>query len=322
VTVERSRHLVDPELAHLLDPADRLDLSAERLAAVRKILAPVDIRELPRDSQDGYGLRITHVIPGFGGDPEVRVVRYQPDVVDESSGALLWIHGGGLVAGAVENDDDLCALIARVCQAIVISVDYRLAPETCAPGALHDCYAALQWLHASASEFRVDRSRVAVGGTSAGGGLAASLAILARDRAEVPVAAQVLIHPMLDDRTGSTRAPHPYAGEYVWTSSDNVYAWGAHLGSEPGGDAVSPYLAAARVDSMEGLPPTFLTVGALDLFGEEVIDYALRLVQAGVPTELHVYPGAVHGYPRAKSAQVSRAHEGDLLAALNRLLGG
>ncbi len=195
-------------------------------------------------------------------------------------------------------------------------------PETAAPGAVHDCYAVLDWLHSNAAELGADRARVAVGGASAGGGLAACLAVLARDRGEIPVSHQVLIYPMLDDRTARTTDPHPYAGEFIWTPADNRFGWASLLGHEPGGDKVSPYAAAARVESTAGLPPAFISVGALDLFLEEDLEYARRLVREGIPTELYVYPGAYHGYNMIPDARLTKAHFRDFIGAPGRHFNG
>jgi hypothetical protein len=165
----------------------------------------------------------------------------------------------------------------------------------------------------------VDPTRIAIGGASAGGGLAAALGLLARDRGEVPLAFQLLIYPMLDDRTVTAAEPHPFTGEFVWTPQANYFGWRALLGQEPGSPDVSPYAAAARAESLEGLPPTFISVGTLDLFLEEDLEYARRLIRAGVPTELHVYPGAFHGFDMAESAKVTQTSVRDRLDALVRV---
>jgi acetyl esterase/lipase len=182
-----------------------------------------------------------------------------------------------------------------------------------------DCYAALKWVYTHARDLGVDAARIAIGGESAGGGLTASLALLTRDRGEVPLVFQLLIYPMLDDRTGTLADPHPYTGEYIWTADSNRFGWKALLGQEPGGPDVSPYAAAARAQHLEGLPPAFIGVGTLDLFLEEDLEYARRLIRAGVPTELHVYPGAYHGFLLlVPGARVSQSFARDYLNALTR----
>jgi acetyl esterase/lipase len=197
-------------------------------------------------------------------------------------------------------------------------VEYRLAPETVAPGALEDCYAALRWLHTAADEISVDRTRIAIGGESAGGGLAAALALLARDRGELPICFQLLIYPMLDDRTVTAEARNPFTGQFVWTPSANRFGWTALLGHEPGVADVSPYAAAARASDLSGLPPAYICVGALDLFVDEDIAYAKRLLRAGVPTELHIFPGAYHAFEMAVDAAVTVAAQRERRTALAR----
>ena len=174
-----------------------------------------------------------------------------------------------------------------------VSVEYRLAPETRYPGPLEDCYAGLRWVHEYAAELGVDRDRIGIGGSSAGGNLAAGLGILARDRGEIPLAYQLLICPMLDDRqiTASSRWPDP-----IWPPSANTYGWTAYLGDRRGGPDVTAYAAPSRATDLKGLPPTLVSVGAIDAFSDEDIDYAVRLRHAGVPVDLLVYAGAPHGF--------------------------
>ena len=203
-----------------------------------------------------------------------------------------------------------------------MSVDYRLAPETRFPGAVEDCYAALSWLVAKAAEVGVDPARIGVMGESAGGGLAAALTLLVRDRGEHRLAFQHLIYPMIDDRTCVTATPNPYAGEFIWTNQANRFGWSSLLGAEPGGEGVSPYAAAARAESVTGLPPAYIATGALDLFLDEDLTYAQRLIRGGVPVELHVYPGAYHGFHWAVDAEVTKAARRDSLAALAKALRG
>jgi acetyl esterase/lipase len=248
----------------------------------------------------------------------VRVLVYIPKNVSTPLPALLWIHGGGYVFGSAEQDDLQVKSIVSTVECAAVSVDYRLAPETPHPGPVEDCYAALKWLYMHAGELGVDATRIAIGGASAGGGLTAGLALLTRDRGEVPLAFQLLIYPMLDDRTVTSAEPHPYTGEYIWTTDANRFGWTALLGQEPGGPDVSPYAAAARAEHLEGLPSTFISVGALDLFLEEDLEYARRLMRAGVPTELHVYSGAFHGFNMVAGAKVVRSFVRDQLDALTR----
>ena len=190
------------------------------------------------------------------------------------------------------------------------SVQYRLAPETPYPGPLDDCYAGLAWVHRNADELGVDPGRIGIGGQSAGAGLAAGLALLARDRGEVPVAFQLLIYPMLDDRQIT---PSSAWSDPIWPPSANAYGWTAYLGDRKGGPDVEPYAAPARATDLAGLPPTLIAVGAIDGFSDEDIDYAVRLRHAGVPVDLHVYAGAPHGFEGlAVGAAVSRRAASDI----------
>jgi triacylglycerol lipase len=197
---------------------------------------------------------------------------------------------------------------------VVASVDYRLAPEAKYPAAVEDCYAALRWLHANASALGVDASRIAIKGESAGGGLAAALALLARDRGDAPIAFQVLVYPMLDDRP--TAPPNPHTGEFIWTAASNSFGWSSLLVDSAGGADTPAYAAAARASTLAGLPPAFVAVGALDLFLEQDIAYASALLRAGVPTALHVYPGAYHGFDIVGDAQTTKQFWRDSLEAL------
>lgn len=313
-----SRHRVDPELAPILDILPVAQLTAESLPAIRAagaaMLGSIPVPDFP-------GLSVgERLVPGPEGAPDVRVLVYRPEPQAAPTAGLLWVHGGGYVSGSAAAEDIRARALAAALGCVLVSVDYRLAPEVPHPGPLEDCYAALRWLHASAAELGVDPARLAVGGGSAGGGLAAALALLARDRGEVPLVFQCLLAPMLDDRTVTLDPPHPYAGEFIWTRDANRFGWASLLGHEPGGEGVSPYAAAARAEDLAGLPATFISVGALDLFLEENMEYARRLTRAGVSVELHVYPGVYHGFQMVPQAQVTKAAERDQISALRRAL--
>ncbi|WP_328293520.1 alpha/beta hydrolase [Kineococcus sp. NBC_00420] len=307
-------HLVDPELRDILDLLPARNFTVEELPAVRAAAAQLPLPELPP------GLTVDEVRVPRDAAPDVRVLVTRPTALPAGAPALVWIHGGGYVVGSADSDQLNAAQLALGVGMVVVSVDYGLAPENPHPGPVEDCYAALRWLHGNADDLGVDRSRIAIGGGSAGGGLAAALGLLARDRGEVPVAFQYLVFPMIDDRT-VTREANPTTGEFVWTRASNAFGWRTLLGAEPGSDGVSPYAAAARAEDLTGLPPTFLEVGSLDLFLDEDVEFALRLVRAGVPTELHVYPGAFHGYQMVATSTVART-SGELgVSALRRALG-
>jgi acetyl esterase/lipase len=279
---------VDPELVPAIKALPKVPISAETLVARRKSPPPVPPWPAPAPQLSEQR------IPGPRGAPEVRLVMVDPVPGAKRRPVYLHIHGGGYVTGVAGNDPTYLQRIAQACNCLVVSVDYRLAPETRFPGSLEDNYAALRWLDTNAATIGVDRDRIAIGGESAGGGHAAALAIAARDRKEFRIAFQLLIYPMLDDRTGSSRSVPPHIGEFVWTAESNAFGWSSLLGMPAGSAKVPPGSVPARVDDLSGLPPAYIGVGAIDLLVGEDIEYARRLIDAGVPTELHVIPGAYH----------------------------
>ncbi len=235
-------------------------------------------------------------------------------------GAVLWTHGGGYVLGDPVAYHDVCSRLADELGVLVVSVEYRLAPEHPFPAGLDDAYTALLWLHESADELGVDRHAVAVAGDSAGGGLAAALAQVAHDRGEAPVCFQALVYPMLDDRT-VLRTEHGGRGGLVWTPSSNRFGWSAYLGGPPRESSAPEYAAPARREELTGLPPAWIGVGDLDLFFEEDAEYADRLEAAGVACELVVVPGMYHGADRFRPADPTMVDfTRSLLEALRRAL--
>lgn len=293
--------ILDPELRPMLDQVPPLALSPETLpdlrAASRQVLVEA-AASLPDDVE-----RRDHVV---SADPEVLVRVHRPAGVEGPLPALYHVHGGGYVIGSFDMDD---ARFARTCTAlgyVGVSVEYRLAPETPYPGPLEDCYGGLRWTHDHAAELGIDPDRIGIGGISAGGGLAAALALLARDRGEVPVAFQLLECPMLDDRqeTSSSRLE----GLPVWSRESNEFGWRSYLGGLHGAADVPAHAAPARArdHDLAGLPPAMVIVGGADGFRDEDVLYALRLSRAGVPTELHVLPGAPHGVQMFEGTTVAR----------------
>jgi acetyl esterase/lipase len=230
---------------------------------------------------------------------------------------MLWIHGGGYVIGTAAQDDDLCRSYAEALGIVVVAVDYRLAPEHHFPLPLHDCYDALVWL---ARQPNIDPARIAIGGASAGGGLAAALALLAHERGEVGVTFQLLAYPMLDDRT-AVRSDLDAGKFRLWNNKSNRFGWECYTGHPPGSTEVSGLAAPARFEDVSGLPPAWIGVGTSDLFYEEDIAYAERLREAGVECELNITEGAFHGFdavlPRAGVSQEFRSSQ---LAALTKAL--
>ena len=263
------------------------------------------------------------LIPSRGDAPPVRLFIVDGGASAKPRPAILHTHGGGYILGSPQGDLPNLQRIAAEQRCLIVSVDYRLAPETRFPGSLEDNYAGLLWLHDHAEQLGVDRGRIVVMGESAGGGHAAALALAARDRGEVQLAGQVLVYAMLDDRTGSLRRPPPYEGAFIWTPELNVLGWSALLGVPAGSAAVPRGAVPARAETLAGLPPTFIGVGALDLFVQEDIDYAGRLVDAGVPTELLVAPGAYHAFQFVvPTAAISRQFSRAIDDALTRMLRG
>ncbi len=240
----------------------------------------------------------------------VGVRLHRPTGVSQPGPALLWIHGGGYVIGTAQQDDDLCRRFVRELGVTVAAVDYRLAPEHPYPAPLEDCYSALTWL---AGLPAVDPARVAIGGASAGGGLAAALALLARDRGEITPTLQLLAYPMLDDRSGSTAENPNYR---LWGPKSNRFGWAAYLGN------TDPKVAVpARHEDLSGLPPAWIGVGTHDLFHDEDLAYAARLKAAGVPCEIETVPGAFHGFDLVvPKATVSKAFFASQCASLRSAL--
>jgi acetyl esterase/lipase len=284
------RDLLDPELAPFLAGFELPPFDAEGLASLR---GPLHMPGL----SDAV-VRTEHLVPG---DPPVPVRVHRSAGAEGPQPAIVTIHGGGYVIGSYDLDDPLLDAWCPALGVVGVSVEYRLAPEHPYPGPLEDCYAALRWARDHAEELGIDAERIGVYGLSAGGGLAAALALLARDQTEHPLAFQLLDCPMIDDRqaTPSLRA----GGLYVWDAQSNDFGWRSYLGDLYGSDEVPPYAAAARATDLAGLPPTCVVVGSIDGFRDEDVDYARRLNQAGVPCELHVIAGLPHAYLLAPDAR-------------------
>jgi acetyl esterase/lipase len=240
------------------------------------------------------GVDVTDVSTQAHDGAEVPMRLYAPAGATAGGALVLYVHGGGMIMGSVELYDPLLRLLASGSGTALLAVDYRVAPEHPHPTPVEDCYAGLRWAGEHARELGFDPGRLAIAGDSAGGGLAAATALVARDRGGPALARQVLIYPMLDDRN----VTQPTAGPEIltWDYADNATGWGALLGEAAGGADVSPYAAPARASDLSGLPPAYVMVGELDIFRDEDIQYAARLAAAGVATELHVYPGAPHGF--------------------------
>lgn len=310
------RH-VDPSLRPLLDTVPTVALSMDNLAIIRSQ------SRLPIPAPDPASASVemsVRVIPGSNSAPDLQVIVYRPPELTEAAPCVLHLHGGGFVMGSAAAMEGPHRMVSAALRCVIVTVDYRLAPEVVFPGAVEDAYAALCWIMANTDELGVDPVRVGVAGESAGGGLAAALALLARDRGQHALAFQHLTYPMLDDRTCTAADPHPHTGQFIWTAHNNRFGWAALLGQALGGPDVSPYAAPARALDLSDLPPTYIATGGLDLFLEEDLDYARRLMRGGVPVELHVYPGGFHAFDLSPTAEVALQARRDSLAALRRLM--
>jgi len=304
-----TQSLIDAEVAEALQALDlRLgELNDAQLPTVRERM-----RSVPMPSLSDAVDRCDYAVPER---PPVTVRVHRPKRASGPLPCLYWMHGGGLVLGRNVGDDPRFDRWCSQLDFVGVSVEYRLAPEAQYPVPLEDCYAGLRWVHANADRLQIDSQRIGVGGASAGAGLAAGLALLARDRGELALAFQVLVYPMIDDRqqTVSSQWNDP-----VWPPGANRYGWDSYLGKLPR-DQVPPYAAAARATNLSGLPPSFLSVGALDGFADEDIDYGNRLRHAGVPVQMHVYAGAPHGFDTLTPAtRLAKRANRDLLEWLEQ----
>jgi len=308
--------LMDPELLAVVRGRPDMDLSD--IKAARAAHAARRGTPAAQLSADAVSWR-DELIKSEAGHV-IRLRMYFPRVADGPLPCLYWNHGGGFVLGNIEQDDQLlCELVASI-GCCVASVDWRHAPEHPYPAALHDSYECLRWIADNATSLGIDPTRLVIGGASSGGGLAAGVALLARDHQTPSICYQLLIYPMLDDRM-ATASSRGITWPKVWNRATNVIAWNAYLGSGHESREVPYYAAPARAPELRGLPPTFIAVGALDVFAGEDIRYAQRLLEADVPTELHVYPGAAHAFDvHVPGAALSRRLAQDRSNALQHAL--
>jgi acetyl esterase/lipase len=285
---------IDPEIAGFLAGIDFPAIGPDTVEAIRGAgLGP------PPQLSDTVE-RTDHVV---SSDPEVIVRVHRPKGFDGPLPCVYSIHGGGYVIGSRDMDDGKFDRWCPSLGIVGVSVEYRLAPETPYPGPLEDCYMGLQWTVEHAEEIGVDPSRIGVHGISAGGGLAAALALLARDRGEIALRFQLLDCPMIDDRQHTSSSQ--LDGLAIWSRDSNTFGWRSYLGGLYGTADIPYHAVPARADDLSGLPPTYICVGGADGFRDEDIEYALRLGRAGVPTELHVHPGAPHGVEMFVGTQIA-----------------
>ena len=308
-----TKHLLAEELHPIIDAVPSTDMTDKLVPLIRKQNAEALVMA---DAEAQGVIREEIFVPGEGVD--VRCLLYKPAEGGSGRPGYVHIHGGGYVIGSADGSDIGNVAIASKLGAVVLSVDYRLAPEHPIPAPLDDCYAGLTWMHENADELGVDRTRIGIGGESAGGGLAAALAIRARDAGEYAVCHQHLTYPMIDNLTGSEAHPgDPLVGEFVWTRQRNQYGWDRYLGDAP---AIAPQVPA-RVEDYAGLPHTWMFTVQLDLFRDENIDYARNLMAAGVDVETLIYPGACHGFQMLPGTKLGGRYIADHMAGLARGLG-
>lgn len=307
---------LDQDLAKVRERFPSLGFDLRDLAGSRTILKKLAERARIRDTSSiaVEEFAITH----SEDSTTLNLKSFRPLTGSTEKPALLWIHGGGYVMGSAGDTDQTLAHIALETDCTVFSVDYRLAPEHAYPAALDDCFDCLLWLQKHANQLKIDPARIAIGGASAGAGLTAALALRARDEGTQQVLFQLLIYPMLDHRhrTPSSRA---IQDPNLWNEQTNRLAWALYLGALTDHDEIPLYASASLAADLTNLPPAFVCVGDLDIFLDEDIDYAQRLLQAGVPTELHVYPGAIHGFDMlAPDAAISQRLRTDVNNALQK----
>jgi acetyl esterase/lipase len=287
------------------------DIVARR-AAVSGLLEAMT-KDLPPNDRVTWEDR---VVPGYEGDSDISVRVYRPAGAKGVLPGLYYIHGGGMVLGTVEGEHLRAEMLCETVGCVVVSVEYRLAPEDPHPALVRDCYAGLTWMFENASSLGVDAERIAIYGGSAGGGLVLATVLMARDMGGPRVCFQMPIYPMIDDRN-ETPSSHEITDIGIWDRAGNLEAWEWYLG----GKSADAYAAPTRAQDLSGLPPTFIDVGELDLFRDEDIAFATRLLQAGVPTEFHVYPGAYHASEVfAPEAELSQRIWATRITALRRAL--
>lgn len=312
-------HLVDHELAPMIQMLPGNDLTDMTVA--REKYAELIVLMNSMVPPDPGVVKHDVVAPARGEHPPVKLRIFRPLGVEDVLPCVYWTQGGGYVLTSPAMDDQWCEGIVAKHGCAVVSVDWRRAPEHPFPAASEDCYTGLSWIVAEGARIGIDTSRIVIGGHSSGGGSTASLALLVRDRGEFAVAHQMLIYPMLDDRN-ETPSSHAVTDANLWNRETNLLAWKHYLAGMPGKDNVSPYAAPARMQDLSGSIPASILTGTLDLFVDENILYAQRLMQAGIPTELHVYPGAPHAFDRiAPQAAVSRCFYADRDSILARVFG-
>ncbi|GAA2599321.1 alpha/beta hydrolase [Winogradskya consettensis] len=314
------RELIDPEVRVPLDQLlealpggfNAVADIVERRAAVKAMLAAIEVPDNPRVRKED------RTIAGVHGEPDISIRVYRPVDATTDLPGIYFIHGGGMILGSVDGEDPIATLLCDRVGAVVVSVEYRLAPENPHPVPVEDCYRGLVWTAEHARELGIDLDRLAIFGASAGGGLTIATALMARDRRGPALTFMMPIYPMIDDRN-QTSSSYEITDIGIWDRSGNIEAWAWYLGGKP----ADQYAAPSRAEDLTGLPPAFIDVGTVDLFRDEDIAFAQRLMQAGVPTELHVHPGSYHAAETfAADAALSTRIWALRVDALRRALAG
>ncbi|WP_433378028.1 alpha/beta hydrolase [Streptosporangium sp. CA-115845] len=312
------RDLIDPESRVPLDGLlgmlpggfNAIPDIVQRRATVEGMMGALEVPENPNVTKEDL------TVPGPDGEPDITVRIYRPVNASGTLPGIYYIHGGGMILGDIAGEDANATMICDQVGAVVVSVEYRLAPEHPHPAPVEDCYAGLVWMAKNAGELGVAPERLAIYGASAGGGLTIGTALLARDRGGPALSFMMPIYPMLDDRN-ETPSSHEITDIGIWDRAGNIEAWAWYLG----GKEADRYAAPARAEDLTGLPPAFIDVGTVDLFRDEDIAFAQRLMQAGVPTELRVNPGSYHASETfASEAALSKRIWAGRIDALRRAL--
>jgi acetyl esterase/lipase len=312
------RELIDPEVLVPLEGLlqampggfNAIPDIVQRRATVEAVLSGIEVPDNPNVVKED------RTVPGPAGDPDITVRIYRPAGATGTLPGVYYIHGGGMILGDVAGEDPNASLICEQVGAVVVSVEYRLAPENPYPAPAEDCYAGLVWTAANAGELGIDPDRLAIYGGSAGGGLTLAVALMARDRGGPALTFMMPIYPMIDD-TNTTVSSQEITDIGIWDRAGNIEAWAWYLGGKP----ADQYAAPTRAEDLSGLPPAFIDVGTVDLFRDEDIAFAQRLMAAGVRTELHVHPGSYHAAETfAADAAMSKRIWALRLDALRRAL--
>lgn len=328
ITASPPGDVVNPDVLKLVDP----ELRAAAQEMLRQSMPPPSVASLPA-MRAGWvpppvlmppaPSVLMQIVPASLDAPPVPVEVIGAKASNRARPAILHIHGGGMISGKARNMTAFCQTLAAEFDAVVVNVEYRLSPETPFPGPVLDNYAALEWMVKNAAQLGIDPARIAIMGESAGGGLAVIVALMARDKGQIRPCHLVMLYPMLDDRTGSTRNVPSHIGTIGWSAQANRFGWTSFLGKPAGSATVPTGSVPARVTDLAGLPPSFIGVGTLDLFMDKDVVFASRLIAAGVPTHLHVTPGAYHAFdfvvPKARvSREFTQAWKSSLHSAFGK----